>query len=90
MIDRLRLVAALVEQLDTPKHESPLHSAGEAWVGEWKSRCHMLNSRITARAGGEIIIGLVTDIDPLHGLVIREDNGSTRFLSAQTTTLSSV
>jgi hypothetical protein len=47
----------------------------------------MLGTRITARSNGGLVMGVVLDVDPLRGLVIREDHGGTRFLSAQTTTL---
>lgn len=88
LIDRLRIVAALVTELDVLKNSGGAGAGGnEAWLAEWKSRCGMLATRLRARTSGDLVTGVVLDVDPLRGLVIREDDGTTRFLSAQTTTL---
>jgi BirA family biotin operon repressor/biotin-[acetyl-CoA-carboxylase] ligase len=86
LIDRLRIVAALVTELDVLKNSGD-GRGNDAWIAEWKSRCGMLGTRIRARTNGDLVAGVVLDVDPLRGLVIREDHGTTRFLSAQTTTL---
>lgn len=38
-------------------------------------------------SGGEVLSGEVLDVAPLQGLVLRDDQGGTHFLSASTTTL---
>jgi BirA family biotin operon repressor/biotin-[acetyl-CoA-carboxylase] ligase len=87
LIDRLRIVTALLENLDTLKDPHDTQS-NDAWIDHWKARCSMLGTRITARSNGDLLSGVVLDVDPLRGLVIRADHGGTQFLSAQTTTLS--
>jgi BirA family biotin operon repressor/biotin-[acetyl-CoA-carboxylase] ligase len=87
MVDRLRVAAEVVRELDKlcGKAELP---GDEAWLPEWKGRCDLLGQRVQARTGGGVIGGTVMDIDPLHGLVVRDESGAVHFLSAQTTSLS--
>jgi len=85
MVDRLRVLMALLEELEKAL-AAPQQSV--QWIGEWKSRCEMLGTRVKLQESGTILTGLVLDVDPLNGLVLRDDRGATHFLSAQTTTLS--
>ncbi|MCL2639306.1 MAG: biotin--[acetyl-CoA-carboxylase] ligase [Phycisphaerales bacterium] len=83
-MDRLRLIADLMQHLnDLCTRTIP----DEHWLSEWKSRCKMFATRITAIHAGRRITGEVVDVDPLKGLVIRTETGSMLFLSSQTTTL---
>jgi BirA family biotin operon repressor/biotin-[acetyl-CoA-carboxylase] ligase len=84
-VDRARVMAAVMEELNAYVVAAP---ATEIWLGEWKSRCPLLNQRVTVRAGERLVTGQILDIDPLRGLLLRDDGGVTHFLSAQTTTLS--
>ena len=80
MVDRLRVVAAVlpwVERYCAGAKE------GEGWVEEWKGRCSMLGTRVRASRGEEsIVVGEVLDVDPLQGLVLRDEAGGTHFLCA--------
>ncbi|HUO08614.1 MAG TPA: biotin--[acetyl-CoA-carboxylase] ligase [Phycisphaerae bacterium] len=82
--DRLRAITTLLEQLNTYLTAPP---PLDTWLADWKSRCPLLNQHITLRANDQLITGQILDIDPLRGLLFRDDTGATRFLSAQTTTL---
>ena len=84
-VDRARVMAAIIEQLDGCVTAAP---ETEVWLGEWKSRCPLLNQRVTVRSSERLMTGQILDIDPLRGLLLRDDAGVTHFLSAQTTTLS--
>ena len=55
----------------------------------WKGRCGMLGSKVKARdTEGNLIKGMVVDVDPMRGLVVRDEAGGMHFLRGQTTTLS--
>jgi BirA family biotin operon repressor/biotin-[acetyl-CoA-carboxylase] ligase len=90
MLDRLRVASLLLQQLERYCLDPTLT---DAWIDDWKSRCAMLGTRIhvrTATPGNPQLAplaGQVLDVAPLHGLVLRDDHGSTHFLSAATTTL---
>ena len=62
----------------------------EVWLGEWKSRCPMLNQRVTLRAEDDRLMTRDRSwtLIRCRGLLLRDDAGVTHFLSAQTTTLS--
>ncbi len=87
LVDRLRVVTELLRELEGHIAGSILAAASE-WLAEWKSRCAMLGSRVTVRMNDRVLAGLVLDIDPLQGLLIRDDMNAMHFLSAQVTTLS--
>ncbi|HEY4329712.1 MAG TPA: biotin--[acetyl-CoA-carboxylase] ligase [Phycisphaerae bacterium] len=79
IFDRLRVVLAILRQLD-----AHLLRGDSDWIGDWKSRCAMLGRTITLRAGTELISGQILDVEPLNGLVLRDERGHTRLFSAQT------
>jgi BirA family biotin operon repressor/biotin-[acetyl-CoA-carboxylase] ligase len=83
-MDRLHIAVALMERLD---HLCGNANVNEQWLTEWKLRCGMFGTRITAISAGRKVIGEVVDVDPLMGLVVRSATGSMMFLSSQTTTL---
>jgi BirA family biotin operon repressor/biotin-[acetyl-CoA-carboxylase] ligase len=80
MLDRLRVVDAVLASLD----DHLVRERSDEWLAPWKHRCGMLGRRVTARQGGRVITGQVLDIDPLHGLIVRDDQGATHLLSART------
>jgi biotin-[acetyl-CoA-carboxylase] ligase BirA-like protein len=90
LVDRLRVAATLLRHLDRWCAAPP---PDDVWLPAWKARCGMLNSRVRARTADRParpprpLAGQVIDVDPLLGLVLRDDAGATHFLSAQTTTL---
>ena len=99
-IDRLRVIVALLEAFN---RRCAAITDNDAWIAQWKARCPMLGQRICARelgprrtpaprtqkSGPRDIVGLVQDVDPLHGLLVRDSSGAMHWLAAQTTTLSS-
>jgi BirA family transcriptional regulator, biotin operon repressor / biotin---[acetyl-CoA-carboxylase] ligase len=85
-VDRLRVAAAVVEEFDGLCVKGNGRD-DESWLGEWKFRCAMLGSEVEARVGDRVVIGQVIDVDPLHGLILRDRMGAVQFLSAQTATL---
>lgn len=85
LMDRLRVLTSLLTHLDGRIAQ---RLEDQAWIDQWKSRCSMLGSRIAAQVGERRVRGQVLDVDPLRGLLVRDDAAATVFLSAQTTTLS--
>lgn len=51
-------------------------------IAQWKARCDMLGRRVSLESAGSTIHGMVEDIDPFNGLVVREDNGALRMCHA--------
>ena len=83
-VDRLRVAAAVLASLE----DYHLRLAQESsWLGEWKSRCAMLGRPVTIRSGRLVVRGQVLDVAPLQGLVVRDEDGATHFLSARTSTV---
>ena len=80
ILDRLRVVEAVLASLDAHLSREPT----DDWLAPWKARCAMLGRRVTARQGHRVITGQVLDVAPLHGLVVRDDQGATHLLSART------
>ena len=93
-IDHFRVVVALLAALHSRRADlgEAGASAAATWLNDWKRRCPMLGQKITARALGarksSTVTGRIEDVDPLHGLLVRNEAGALRWLSAQTTTLS--
>jgi BirA family biotin operon repressor/biotin-[acetyl-CoA-carboxylase] ligase len=86
LVDRLRVVEAVAESLG--EYLALQEACGEdAWLGQWKERCAMLGRRLTVRIGREEITGLVLDVAPLQGLVLRDERGATHFASARTSSV---
>ena len=48
----------------------------------WKARCDMLGRYVSLETGGDIVTGIVADINPFEGLVLRQDNGVLRMCHA--------
>jgi BirA family biotin operon repressor/biotin-[acetyl-CoA-carboxylase] ligase len=86
VIDRLPIVAAVLREMNAVLADPAGGARGEDWITEWKQRCTMLGTRVEVRSGDRLFRGLVLDVDPLRGLLLRDDQGATHFLSAQTTT----
>ncbi|MEI8196417.1 MAG: biotin--[acetyl-CoA-carboxylase] ligase, partial [Phycisphaerae bacterium] len=87
--DRLLVIDTLLERLEAqclPLKDGDA-TPDTSWLNQWKQRCHMLGREIRAQDGRHLRRGHVLDIDPLHGLVLRDPTGATHFLSARTTTL---
>jgi len=86
LVDRLRVTEAVAGSLG---EYLALQAAGgeELWLGQWKERCEMLGRRLTVRTGQQEITGLVLDVAPLQGLVLRDERGATHFASARTSSV---
>ena len=84
LMDRLRVAAAVIAALDARCARA---QASEEWLAAWKDRCGILGKQVKARAGARVIAGEVVEIEPLHGLVLRDAGGGVHFLSAQETSL---
>ncbi|MGC9259523.1 MAG: biotin--[acetyl-CoA-carboxylase] ligase [Phycisphaerae bacterium] len=62
---------------------------GDDIVPLWRSRCHMLGRSIRVACAGSVLEGTVADIDPLEGLILRDQHGLNHAcLASQTTILS--
>lgn len=81
MLDRLRVIEAVIGSLN---RLLPVNDASDAWLELWRQRCGMLGRHMTFRSGAHTISGRVLDVDPLQGLLVRDDRGGTHFLSART------
>lgn len=53
-------------------------------AAQWKARCDMLGQRVSMECAGTLIHGVVADVDPFDGLVVRQDNGVLRVCHAAT------
>lgn len=80
--DRLRLLAALIAQL-----HSLLARPDQSWLDDWRRRCHMLGRPVRVLHEGRERTGQILDVDPLAGLVIRDEFGVTHMLASATTTV---
>jgi len=83
-IDRLAVAAELMNALN---HYLSLPPENDTWLAEWKSRCGMLGRQVKLHSDNAIHEGVVTDVMPLHGLVLRDNSGVTRFFSARRASL---
>jgi BirA family biotin operon repressor/biotin-[acetyl-CoA-carboxylase] ligase len=74
---------SLARELLTALHHrlSPTPDKNEI-AAAWKARCDMLGRRVSLETGGVVISGIVADIDPFEGLVLRQDNGVLRMCHA--------
>ncbi len=82
--NRLRVLEALLEQLE----RNCLHPPALApLIAAWKARCAMLGQPIRVHCGGMEIVGRVADIDPLEGLVLRDETGAVHLCKARETTV---
>jgi BirA family biotin operon repressor/biotin-[acetyl-CoA-carboxylase] ligase len=88
IIDRMRVVAATLQKLNHYLALAGDEKQGDSWIGAWKARCPLLGRRISLRAFGRTFAGEVVDIDPLFGLVVRDEAGISQFFSARSATLS--
>jgi BirA family biotin operon repressor/biotin-[acetyl-CoA-carboxylase] ligase len=61
---------------------------GADWLAHWKSRCATLGQRLPLENAGRRFVAEIVDVDPLRGLVVRDETGTMRFLSSALTTFS--
>ncbi len=86
-VERVELVREILRNLDgwLDSLDAP---AGVARLREaFLARCEMINQRVRARVGGRTYVGRVMDVDPLEGLTLACDSGTTVRLAAATTSL---
>ena len=80
--DRLEVLEHLLEQLQTH-----LFAPAEDWLTAWKTRCPMLGTDLEIRTPAGLLHGRVLDVDPLHGLALRDQRGATHWCAARTCTI---
>lgn len=84
--DISNVIMALLEDLH--RRCNPLAS-GDEIVPLWRARCQMLGRHIRIAHAGSVLEGTVADIDPLEGLILRDQHGLNHAcLASQTTILS--
>jgi len=83
-VDRSRLVAVLLEQLDA---RLALLGDGDGARQAWLERAEPVGKPIRLQHGGRILTGSVIDIDPAAALVVQLDEGGVRAFDASTTTM---
>lgn len=71
-LDRARLLGRLLEELE---RELAAVEAGEAPLERYRAACRTLGSTVEVDAGGRILRGVATDLDPSGALVILTDDG---------------
>ncbi len=80
-VDRLNLLSALINTLEKDYEE--LRENGVMPVfRQWRSRCDILNRRISVCLTGEEITGIAEDFTPEGGLVMRLDGKEKRVIYA--------
>jgi BirA family biotin operon repressor/biotin-[acetyl-CoA-carboxylase] ligase len=82
-VDRLRLIDAIFDCLDTALYRTDAEQLAE----QWRRRSSLLQQRVTARCGNRTLTGRVIDIDPQHGLLLEVERGPVITLPAATTSL---
>lgn len=79
-IDRLRLLDAVLEQLDA-KHDD------DELLADWRRRCVQLSHEAAFVCDGWRVQGRVIDLDPHEGLIVRTNAGAVVHLPAATTSV---
>jgi BirA family biotin operon repressor/biotin-[acetyl-CoA-carboxylase] ligase len=78
-LSRLQLAA---EMLIAMEHWLGRATEKQAITARWKERCDMLGRRVSLETNGVMTSGIVEDIHPFEGLVLRQDNGVLRMCHA--------
>ncbi len=81
--DRLRVLGELIAALD----EVLTNDDPAALLTDWRSRCVMLHEAARFRSDGREVRGMVIDLDPREGLIVRTTTGPIVHLHAATTTV---
>lgn len=82
-VDRLRLLAALLDRLGACLEQSD----AAALHGYWKQHTSMLQQKITVEHNGLRTTGRVIDLDVEHGLLLTDDRGAPHTFPAATATV---
>jgi BirA family transcriptional regulator, biotin operon repressor / biotin---[acetyl-CoA-carboxylase] ligase len=56
-------------------------------IEQWKSRCTILGQPIRVNCRGTVLEGSVADIDPMNGLILRDNSDTMHMCKAQETTV---
>ncbi len=81
--DRLRIAVDTVEAITRNLRER--HE--ELLLAEWRARNVLHDQHVRLLADGSPVSGVVTDLDPREGLILRRDSGELIHLPAATTTV---
>lgn len=84
--DRIEVVRAVLRQLDLRVRQAAAGELDELHSG-WLARCDMINERITVWSRGRRYVGRVSDVDPLAGLILFDDDGRRIHLPAEHSTV---
>ncbi|QQE12130.1 biotin--[acetyl-CoA-carboxylase] ligase [Planctomycetota bacterium] len=82
-MDRLPVLRKLIEELDQAierAHDDDL-------LTDWRERCLQFKQRVRLQLGEQITEGEVVDIDPVLGLIVRNDRGMLVHMPAASTTV---
>jgi len=85
-VERIDVARAVIARLD----EWVRRVAGRDLTGVhdgWMRRCGMINERVTIDSAGRRYVGRVSDVDPLEGLILFDDNGRRVHLPAEYSTV---
>lgn len=77
-VDRLEVLAFLLEQLDAWTRRLASNDLYEAWRG----KLAMLGKPVTINGLGETVHGIAEDVDRQGGLLVRDDSGTLRRMVA--------
>ncbi len=86
-VERIEVVRRVLQRLDHWVHIAGDASTTAALHAAWKSRCDMINQRLTVQCAGVRYEGRVLDVSPLEGLVLCCDSGQTVCLPAEQSTI---
>lgn len=81
--DRLDVIATVAAQLESRLSRGRVAET----LAAWRSRCVQLGSRLHLRCDGRDIHGVVVDVDPVAGLIVRTETGALVHLPAATATV---
>jgi len=82
-VDRLRVIAAVYEQVMAWVNETDV----ETVLAAWRRRSALLGRQIKLQTDGQVIAGTVMDVHPTEGLIVRDGMGAVHYLPSGTTSV---
>lgn len=84
--ERIEVLRAVLRRLDARVGQVAAGELDDLHAG-WLARCDMINERLTVESAARRYVGRVSDIDPLEGLILFDDNGRRIHLPAEHSTI---
>ena len=85
-VERIDVARAVIARLDEWVRRVAARDLSGVHEG-WVRRCGMINERVTIESAGRRYVGRVSDVDPMEGLILFDDNGRRVHLPAEYSTV---